>query len=276
MMPLRARALSLRHNRSMKSWWIVCAFSASLAWGATLRLYLKDGSYQQAREYKVLADRVRYFSTERGDWEEIPLDLIDLKRTEREVKERDESVKNEAAAIDAEEKAERAARREIERIPLEPGVYYVQGDNVKVMTAAESKIINNKRRSVLKAVTPIPIVSGKATLELDGTQSKNIVKENLPEFYIRLSAEERFGLIKLTPTKTTRIVEKIETVPITKEMVEQPELVETFRKQIGEDFYKIWPQKALEPGEYAVVEYTEGKGNIQVWDFRYEGSPGKK
>ena len=32
--------------------------------------------------------------------------------------------------------------------------------------------------------------------------------------------------------------------------------------------YKIWPQDPLEKGEYAVVEYTEGKLNIRMWDFR--------
>jgi hypothetical protein len=41
---------------------------AVAAFGATSRLYLKDGDYQLIREYQVLADRVRYFSTERGDW----------------------------------------------------------------------------------------------------------------------------------------------------------------------------------------------------------------
>ena len=28
-----------------------------------------------------------------------------------------------------------------------------------------------------------------------------------------------------------------------------------------------WPQKPLDPGEYAVVEYTKDKINMQVWDF---------
>ena len=46
--------------------------SAWLAFGATFKLYLKDGDYHMVREYQVLDDRVRYFSTERGDWEEIP------------------------------------------------------------------------------------------------------------------------------------------------------------------------------------------------------------
>jgi len=41
-----------------------------------------------------------------------------------------------------------------------------------------------------------------------------------------------------------------------------------FRKQLTQDgLYKIWPAKPFAPGEYAVVEYTPGKVNMQVWDF---------
>ena len=27
------------------------------------------------------------------------------------------------------------------------------------------------------------------------------------------------------------------------------------------------PMEPMEPGEYAWIQYTEGKGNTQVWDF---------
>jgi len=43
--------------------------------------------------------------------------------------------------------------------------------------------------------------------------------------------------------------------------------VEIFRQQVADGLFKIWPQKPLEPGEYALVEYTEDKINMQVWDF---------
>ena len=53
---------------------------------ANVKLYLKDGTYHVVREYEVQADRVRFYSVERSEWEEIPLDLVDLRRTEAEVK----------------------------------------------------------------------------------------------------------------------------------------------------------------------------------------------
>jgi hypothetical protein len=237
---------------------------------ANQRLYLKDGTYHLVREYKIQADRIRYYSVERGDWEEIPLDLADLKKTQNEVKQREEELKAETAANDAEEKAERAQRHEIERIPMEAGVFYMQGEKADVLKPAESKVVNNKGRSVLKAMSPIPIVSGKATVEIDGLHAPFAVHVDRPEFYIRLANEERFGIVRLEPTKkNARVLEKLEIIPVTKEIVEQPDLVEVFRQQLGDGLYKVWPTKPIAPGEYAVVEYTEGKANMQAWDFSY-------
>lgn len=234
---------------------------------ATVRLYLKDGSYHSVREYEKKSDRVRYFSTERGEWEEIPLELVDLKKTEDEIAKQSADRREEAKLADAEEKAEREQRREIERIPWEAGVFTVEGENVTTLKQAESKVVSNRRRSILKAMSPIPVVSGKATVELDGVKSALALPKDRPEFYIRLVAEERFAIIRLTPTKTSRIVQKWTIVPVTKEIAEETEIIETFRQQLADGLYKIWPTKPLTPGEYAVVEYTEGKGNIQVWDF---------
>ena len=45
--------------------------AASALFGETFKLYLNDGDYHVVREYQVQGDRVRYYSTERGEWEEI-------------------------------------------------------------------------------------------------------------------------------------------------------------------------------------------------------------
>jgi hypothetical protein len=239
---------------------------------ANFKLYLKDGGYHLVREYKVEGDRVRFYSVERSDWEEMPVDLVDVKKTENELKQRRETLAEESKIIAAEEKLERELLAQASKVPVDPGVYLIDGNDLKTLKAAESKVRTNKGRSVLKVLAPIPIVTGKATLEIDGEKSATKATGERPEFYIRLSENQRFGLVRLRPEKGVRIVEKITIVPVTNEKVEEQEEVETYRQQLDDGLYKIWPIKPLPAGEYAVVEFTEGKLNIQVWDFSFEPS----
>ncbi len=248
---------------------VLCLLCLS-AFAANLKLYLKDGNYHVVREYQVQDDRVRFYSVERSDWEEIPLELVDLKRTEAEVKEHQAALAVEAKALTADDQAERQQREEVQRVPQSPGVYLVDGKELKPIKQAESKAVTNKGRSVLKILSPIPVVSGQATVELDGERSANLVAAPAPEFYFRLAYNERFGIFKLAPKKNARVVQKWSIIPVSNEIVEEQEEVPVLRQQIDEDLYKIWPKEPLKPGEYAVVEYTVGQRNIQVWDFAYQ------
>ncbi|MBL8293146.1 MAG: hypothetical protein JNN08_14965 [Bryobacterales bacterium] len=233
-----------------------------------VKLYLKDGGYQMAREYQVQEDRVRYYSTERGEWEEIPLDLVDLKKTKAEEEAIAATRKETLAADAAEDAAEREQARQIARVPMNAGIYWVKGQELVPLKQAETKVVTNRRRSILKALSPLPMVAGKATLETDGPASINLIRGERPEFFMRLSMDERFGLVKLTLSKEqNRIVERWTIVPVSKELIQEHDAVETFRQQVDDGLYKIWPQKPVPPGEYAFIQWTEGKGNTQVWDF---------
>ena len=247
---------------------LALAFAASLL-AANVKLYLKDGDFHVVREYKVEGDRVRFYSLERGEWEEMPLDLVDLKRTEAEASSRQAEIEKEAKIFSAEEKVEREQQKEVERIPQNPGVYWLEGDKTNVIKLAESTVHTNKGRSVLKALSPIPMVPGKATLELAGAHSTNVFTNPEQEFFIQLSETERFGIIRLEPSKgSVRIVEKLTIMPVTKEVIEEPSQVDILTRQLTPDgLYKIWPKEPLPPGEYAVMEWTDGKLNMQVWDF---------
>ena len=255
---------------------LCCVFlTLAFAFGATIKLYMKDGTYQLVREYQVQDDRVRFFSTDRGEWEEVPASLVDLEKTQAEIKARDEEARQNAAATAAEDKAELDAQKEVERVPQENGVYLIEEDKLTPIKGAEAKVVTDKKRTVLKLMSPIPLVSGKATLELDGAHASAGTANREPQFYIRLTEDERFGIVKLNDHKGNRVVEKLTIVPVTKETIEEPELVDTFRKQEADGLFKIWPEKPMAPGEYAVVEYTEGKVNMRVWDFFIAPGTGK-
>lgn len=243
-----------------------------LAGAENVKLYMKDGSDQLVREYQLAGDRIRFYSIDRDDWEEVPASLVDLDKTKAEIKARADAIREEAAAEDAENKAERSVRKEVASVPAEPGVYLIDEEkpapgNLTPLKVGESKVVTNKRRSVLRAISPVPLVPGKATLELDGPHSAQGTANRSPEFYIRLSDEERFGIVRMGEHKGNRVVEKLTIQPVVNETTQEPDLVEVFRQQVGDELFKIWPQKPLEPGEYAVVQYSIEKVDMQVWDF---------
>jgi hypothetical protein len=246
---------------------LALAFLSGAAWAANLKLYMKDGSYHVVREYQVQSDRVHFYSIERSDWEDLPLELVDLKRTESEAAARQSKLAEDAKIMADEEKAERELEKEKRRIPQDPGVYWMLGTEVQVMKAAESTVHTNKGRAILKRLAPAPVITGKATLELQGAHSLNVFDNPEQEFYIQLTEAERFGIAKLTTKGAVRIVENLTILPVVNETQEELSMVEILKKELDGGLYKIWPLEKLPPGEYAVVEYTEGKMNIQVWDF---------
>jgi hypothetical protein len=251
----------------MRLWLPVIALIALPAFAETVRLYLKDGNYQLAREYQVLSDRVKYLSSERGEWEELPLELVDLDRTGKEASDRVEAIRKEAKEQDEEDAAIRAAEKEVERVPVDPGTYYIHGDKLEPLKQSEVKIVRDKKRTVLKVLSPVPLVPGKSTVELDGGAAQLRITEERPEFYFRLSKPEAFAIVKVTPKKTLRIVGTANIMAVTNEVEEERQVVATFKKEVGEQLFKIWPEKPLDPGEYALIQFTDGSLNPQIWDF---------
>ncbi len=235
--------------------------------GQSVRLYLKDGTFQLVKTYQVTPDRVKYLSAERGEWEEIPLDLIDLNRTKQEAAEHEQLVQKEEKEQAEEDAAVRDEKAQGTYVPDEPGAYYIHGEAFDPLKLADLVVSHDKKRTVLKILSPIPMVSGKNTVDIDGAASKFRVDGDRPEFYFRLNGIDGFAIIKLAPKKTARLVETVSVAPVTNEQTEQRDTVATFTKQAGDQLYKIWPEKPMLPGEYALIEYSAEQGNLQVWDF---------
>jgi len=252
---------------------IALVFLALPLLGADIRLYLTDGTDHKVREYEVLADRVRFYSTERGQWEEIPLDLIDLKRTERELKEAEETQRAEDEFWAREEAAEQARLREVASVPRENGAYWVDGGEMRPLPRARLEVQTNAARAALKILSPVPVFSGKKTVWISGSQAEVFVDSASPVFYFRPDLEERFALIRLDEKKRDgfRWVEDWSVVPISNEVVEEHKAVEIFRREVAAGLYQIWPEEPLEPGEYAIVEFSPGEANIRAWDFSCPG-----
>ena len=242
---------------------------AAAVLAAADRLYLRDGTYQLTNQYEVKTDRVRYYSTERSEWEEIPLDLVDLEKTRADLTERKAQIEADTKAEAEERAAERAAAKQIAALPTQNGAYYIRGEATEALKQAESKIVNNKRRSILKALSPIPVIMGKATVEIDGEHAVFSITDPKPEFYLRASDFEEFEIVKLTPGKNTRIVEHLTIAKFQdqKDVTEEVEKMASFKKQEADLLFRVWPQNALAPGEYALIQYTPGKLNTQIWDF---------
>jgi hypothetical protein len=240
---------------------------------ANFKLYLKDGTFQLVREYKVEGDRLTYYSVERSDWEEMPVSLVDLGRTDAEASEKKARIDHQAKEISDEEAAAAELRKEIMKIPQDPGVYrLLEGDRLQIFKLAEATLHGSKGRTVLKVLSPIPMVAGKGALETPGDHSELVIKDPRPEFYIQLSTpQDSIAIVKLTPKGGYRIVERITVQPVVNIATEERDPVEIFSKQLTDSgLYKIWPQEELPKGEYAVLDYNEGKIDARIFDFRIE------
>lgn len=249
---------------------------ALLLFAETFKLYLKDGDYHLVREYQVLSDRIRYYSTERGQWEEIPKDLVDLDKTEKARNAQEQESAKVAREENEERQAVRAQEKEIASIPQDIGAYYEVGDQVKALKPADYQVITSKKRKTVQMLSPIPIVPGKATVLIQGAHAQFLIADDRPSFFVRPAKEEQFGIIRVEPKKNVRIVENISIAPVVNLPEENRKQMDTFQQQLADGLYRIWPEKALTPGEYAVIEFgsNDEKDDIEmmVWDFAIEPS----
>ncbi len=246
----------------------------SPAFAQRMALFLDDGSRMDVREYEIVGERVRYFSLERGQWEEVPLSIVDLERTKVHNRTAQAAARARAAEERRERLAERRARTELHGVPLDDGVYYLRGRQPVPLEQAFFELGTSKGRTFLNVIAPVPVMAGKKTLSIEGVAAKVVTSGDQPTFYMRLDKFSRFGISRLKPEpkKDRRIVQEIYTVPKSEEQLEAQDEVEVFRQQLAPLVYKIWPVEPLGAGEYAVVAFTPGETDLRAWDFTHQPS----
>ena len=159
------------------------------------RLILKDGSYQLVTKYEIKGDRVRYKSTERDEWEELPSALVDWPATEKYEKDRATSAIPEAAAVDKEIDADREAELSHLpqvapglRLPDYSGVFLLdnfQGQPQLVeLQQSEGDVDHNTKANLLRGV--IPMAGAKQTVELEGEHAGVHAHVAVPSLYINV------------------------------------------------------------------------------------------
>jgi hypothetical protein len=174
--------------------------------GKNHRLILKDGSYQMVRDYRIVGSRVRYLSQERGDWEELPVDLVDWDATRKWEKEHADLTEEqpspamkEAEELDKEETEER--NDEKARMPdVAPGLELPDREGVFAMDTYQGTpelieltptdmTTDTKSRKGVAVFNPL--ATQRAGLELEGSHARVHLHVNDPEIYISLGREEQ-------------------------------------------------------------------------------------
>ena len=247
---------------------IACAF---LLQAQKVALVLTDGTRMAVSEFERADGRVRYFSLDRGQWEVVPDEIVDWDRTDAHNAREQKAAEVRAAEERRERIAERRARTELHRVPLDDGIYYLRGRELVPLEQVFFDEGRSKKRVFLNVIAPVPVMPGKKTLSIKGLSSKTITTDPKPAFYMRLEDFSRFGISRIKPEKEKdrRIVQQIYMVPRSEEQFEAQDEVEVFRQQLAPLVYKIWPVDPLEAGEYAVVEFTPGETDLRAWDFSH-------
>lgn len=241
---------------------------------ANIKLYLKDGSFQLVNQYEVQGDRVRYYSVERSQWEEIPVNLVDFDRTKKtQAEESQQKARDlqEAKEIENERFAPASTTGyEVApgiHLPGDEGVFVFDGKRVLRMVQSTGEMVNDRKRATLLLALPLPLMRAQALVILDGPKAAVRVTTDQPVFFVQGSENlgTQLELITLKSGKDARLVEKIEA-----HRTQPSELRATLpveRTKVAPGVYKLAPSGNLSPGEYALGELIQKKLNLEVWDF---------
>jgi hypothetical protein len=267
------------------------------------KLILKDGTFQLVRSYERKGERVRYYSVERGDWEELPAALVDWDATARA--ETTEQSEEDALAkkIHSQEQAQQmetvmdvdASLQVAPGVFLPPGegMFLIDGKSVVPLEQVGSQIRTDKKQFLKQVLSPIPIVPGKQNVEIPGTRAKVRVKNTQIEFYLREAPPDQdrttpivkssrpgesgpeVELVRATVKGSRRRLESIKSL-FGEQLEETRATISVQRWEIAPTVFRFTVSQAIPPGEYALTEILPDGMNLFVWDFGVDSATAAK
>jgi hypothetical protein len=266
------------------------------------RLILKDGSYQSVTKYETHGDRVRYFSAERGEWEEIPKSLIDWDATDKFEQGREQGkLAPEAVELDnqleAERKAEQARSPQVApglRLPDEGGIFlletYQNQPQLSELQQSGADLDKSTKTNILRSAIN-PLAGVKQAIEIPEPHSKIQSHTAVPSIYVNfdltmgandsapataqtavgepppLPPSERFKIIRIEVKNGKRVAGAVKIAVTGKMKTDERYVAATVTAMTG-GWVKLTPTDPLPTGEYAVAEMLGKDGmNLYVWDF---------
>lgn len=261
------------------------------------RLILKDGSYQLITKYEVKGDRVRYYSSEREEWEELPNSLVDWPATEKFESER--AATPEAIQLDKElEHEQEMAEAQLPqvapglRIPQDQGVFLLdnfRGEPQLLEIQQNASDIDAEKKGNILRNAINPVAGMKASIQLEHPHAAIQAHVDVPSIYINVDTSggpaqpqpatqqpqsqpatapsDHYRILRAEVKGNKRVLGDVKRQVTGKVSQEQHEVKSTTTRLSG-GWVKVTPTEALAPGEYAVVEMLGKEGmNLYVWDF---------
>ena len=253
------------------------------------RLILKDGSYEMISEYSIVGDRVRYFSSERNSWEELPSSMIDWEATDKyaqqaslQAAQRREKALQRARAARSEEEARSPVLAPGVQLPSSGGTFLLdtfQDIPVLIRLAQNgADLKKNTGSNILRGVIN-PIAGPRQTVELEGLHAEVQSRSLSPSIYFWVdpadpeaeynstNAADHLRIVQCEEKKGNRVVLTVD-IAIYGKVRNRMESIEVDVEPVSDYWVKITPRQELAPGEYALVEIdAEGAANQLVWDF---------
>ncbi|MGH9792650.1 MAG: hypothetical protein ACRD5W_15690, partial [Candidatus Acidiferrales bacterium] len=217
------------------------------------KLILKDGSHQVVREWELRRDpsgkgddRIRYYSSERSRWEELPASLVDFaamrkaeeaaatREAELEQKIEDSRTEQLIGEIDVDSSLEVAPGL---FLPEDVGLFVLDTSDgrpvILPLTQVGAEAERDKGRLLTQILVPIPVIPGRHRVNVAGKQAVLRLTNPSPEFYVRTAdkREPEMVLIRAKVKDDKREIEVINTY-VTGDKIEQRNTVSVQRWQV--------------------------------------------